>query len=68
MEGALSASRSASHENVHGGYSPDRSITMRPDDGRYKSSAGGKNENQAPMSLPAALNSILRTTTEIGHR
>lgn len=66
MDSALSASHSVSHENPHGGHSPYRSPNIRPDDGRYKSFAGVKNENRAPVSLPTALNSMLKTTTETG--
>lgn len=66
MDGALSASLSASYENSIGCYSPRPSPHIRPDDPRYKSSAGAQNENRAPTSLPTALNSMLRTTTETG--
>lgn len=66
MDGELSASHSASHENPHDGYSPRRSPNIWPDDDRHKSSRGAKNENRAPMSPQIALNSMLKTTTETG--
>jgi hypothetical protein len=66
MDCALSPTLSGSHENSIGGYSPRRSPHIRPDDPRYKSSAGAQNENRAPMSLPATLNGMLKTGAEIG--
>lgn len=66
MDGALSVSHSAGHENIHGGYSSCRSSNTSPNDGRYTSLTGTTNENRAPMSLPTALNSMLKTRTETG--
>jgi hypothetical protein len=54
MEGALSASHFASHENPHGGYFTHLRPSIPPDDNGYKSSAGVKNESRAPMSIPIA--------------
>ncbi len=66
MDGAPYASHSANHEDRNGGLSPRPSPDTRRDENRHKPSAGIQNENRTPMSLPTALNSMLKTTTEIG--
>jgi hypothetical protein len=67
MDGSLSSSHSSSHGYPVISYCPPHCPPKGSDDPTYQPSAGIQKENRAPMSLPIALNSMLKTSTETGN-